>query len=31
MVWLRSYGISTMAGYLMPSTLYTYVLDIYDL
>ena len=25
------YGISTIAGYLMPNILYTYILDIYDL
>ena len=26
-----SYGISTIAGYLMPNPLYTYILNIYDL
>ena len=25
------YGISTIAGYLMPNLLYTYILNIYDL
>ena len=25
------YGISTIAGYLMPNLVYTYILDIYDL
>ena len=29
LVWF--YGISTIAGYLMPNPLYTYVLNIYDL
>ena len=27
----RSYGISTIVGYLMPNPLYTYILNIYDL
>ena len=30
-VWVGSYGISTIVGYLMPNPLYTYILDIYDL
>ena len=31
-VWLVGlYGISTIAGYLMPTPFYTYILDIYDL
>ena len=25
------YGISTIVGYLMPNSLYTYILNIYDL
>ena len=25
------YGISTIASYLMPNTVYTYILNIYDL
>ena len=25
------YGISTLVGYLIPNTLYTYILNIYDL
>ena len=29
LVWF--YGISTMAGYLMPNPLHTYILNIYDL
>ena len=29
LVWF--YGISTIVGYLMPNSLYTYILDIYDL
>ena len=29
MVWF--YGISTIVGYLMPNSLYTYILNIYDL
>ena len=28
LVWF--YGISTIAGYLMPNTVYTWILDIYD-
>ena len=31
LVWFVFYGISTIVGYLMPSTLDTYVLDISDL
>ena len=29
LVW--THGISTIVGYLMPTPLYTYILDIYDL
>ena len=29
MIWF--YGISTLVGYLMPTPLYTYILNIYDL
>ena len=29
-VWVGFYGISTIAGYLMPNPLYTYILNIYD-
>ena len=29
LVWF--YGISTIVGYLMPNSLYTYILNIYDL
>ena len=30
--WLVSlYGISTLAGYLIPNPIYTYILNIYDL
>ena len=28
--WVRFYGISTIVGYLMPYSLYTYILNIYD-
>ena len=31
MIWLGFYGISIIVGYLMPTPLYTYILNIYDL
>ena len=29
--WVGVYGISTLVGYLMPNSLYTYILNIYEL
>ena len=31
MIWLGFYGISIIVGYLMPTPLYTYILNVYDL
>ena len=29
--WLGFYGISIIVGYLMPNSIYTFILNIYDL